>query len=236
LIPRWLVPVLLLLPLACARLPAIKPGDGAFSPQTGKALESSRIFPQGTWQFLHSIRGKMPGGRNFVMMGLTIISSRLRTHRSVIMTLEGFVLFDGEYDGGIIVHRALPPFDSPHFAEGLMQDIRLIFFEPEDPVAAVGALKDGSMVRRHRAPDGSTVDIEAQKDGNWRIRRYSPSQRLTREVRAPHAADGPSGFPATIELTACGDYSYSLTMTLLEAVQIEPQNEAGSSAAGFTLN
>ena len=221
-ITRRLVPVLLLLPLACARLPAITPKDGAFSPETGKALEACRIFPEGTWQFLHSIRAEMPGGRSFIMMGLTIMSSRLQTHRSVIMTLEGFVIFDGEYDRGIIVHRALPPFDSPHFAGGLMQDIRLVFFEPEGPVVAFGELKDGSVVRRHQASDGSTVDVEALPDRDWRIRHYSPSQRLTRTVRALHAGGGPSGFPATIELTACGDHSYSLVMTLVEAVQIEP--------------
>ncbi len=108
-----MAPVVLLL-LACTHLPPITPIAAA--PPSGLGQESCRIFPDGKWQFLHSIRAEMQGGVNFGMMGLTVISSRLRTTRSVIMTLEGFVVFDGEYDQHLIVHRALPPFDSPHFA------------------------------------------------------------------------------------------------------------------------
>jgi len=219
---RFLIPAVLLLLLSCAHLPPIAIKDGAFSSGVGNALDSRRIFPEGSWQFLHSIRVEMPGGRNFVMMGLTVMSSRLQTRRSVIMTLEGFVVFDGEYDHRIIVHRALPPFDSPHFAEGLMDDIRLIFFEPDGPVVAFGQLENGSTVRRRQTPDGSTVDIEALPDGDWQIRRYSPSHELVRTASALHGEENPSGFPERIELTASGDQTYRLIMTLLEAVCIEP--------------
>lgn len=221
-IARRLIPALFLLLAACVRLPVITPGGGALAPETGGASASTGIFPEGSWQFLHSIRAEMPGGRDFGMLGLTVISSNLQTRRSVIMTLEGFVVFDGEYDGGVVVHRALPPFDSPHFAEGLLQDIRLIFCEPEGALIAFGALEDGTRVRRHRAPDGSTVDVEALPDRDWRIRQYSPALRLTRTVRARQAREGPAGFPASIELTACGDQAYRLVMRLLEAVRIEP--------------
>jgi hypothetical protein len=221
-ITRWLIPAFLLLFLSCARLPQITHKDGAFSPETDKAFSSGSIFPEGAWQFLHVIRAEMPSGRSFVMMGLTVISSRLQTRRSVIMTLEGFVVFDGEYDRGVIVHRALPPFDSPHFAGGLLQDIRLIFFEPEGPVVAFGELENGSMVRRHVSPDGSTVDVEMLPDRDWRIRLYSPTQKLMRTVRALHAEGGHAGFPVAIELRACGDQPYGLEMTLVEAVQTEP--------------
>jgi hypothetical protein len=164
----------------------------------------------------------MPGGMNFVMMGLTVMSSPLRTSRSMIMTFEGFVIFDGEYDQHLIVHRALPPFDSPHFAEGLMDDIRLIFFEPDGPVVAFGKLANGSTVCRHAISGGSIVDIELQPDSAWELRRYSPGQRLTRTIRALPGARRSSGFPERIELTASGDQTYKLAMTLLEAVHIEP--------------
>jgi hypothetical protein len=219
---RFLIPALLLLLLSCARLPAITPKDGPSSSGIDKPHEARRIFPDGSWQFLHSIRAELPGGRNFGMMGLTVMSSRLQTRRSVIMTLEGFVIFDGEYDRRVIVHRALPPFDSPHFAGGLMEDIRLVFFEPDGPVVDFGELGNGSVVRRHQITDGSTVDVEALPDGDWQIRRYSPSHELIRTVRARHGAGNPSGFPETIELTASGDQAYRLIMTLVEAVSIEP--------------
>ena len=171
---------------------------------------------------MHSIRAEMPGGMNFVMMGLTVISSRLRTTRSVIMTLEGFVVFDGEYDQQLIVHRALPPFDSPHFAGGLMDDIRLIFLEPDGPVIGFGEVANGSIVCRHATPDGETVDIGLQRDGAWELRRYSPAQRLTRAVRVLPGARNNAGFPERLELAAYGDQTYKLVMTLVEAVQIEP--------------
>ena len=164
----------------------------------------------------------MPGGLNFGMMGLTLISSRLRTCRSVIMTLEGFVVFDGEYDQQLIVHRALPPFDSPHFAAGLMEDIRLIFLEPDGPAIGFGEVANGSVVCRHATPDGSTVDIGLQRDGAWELRGYSPAQRLTRTVRALPGAKHNAGFPEALELTAYGEQAYKLVMTLVEAVQIEP--------------
>jgi hypothetical protein len=210
-----------LLLLACAHLPPITPIAVA-PPSSGLGQESCSIFPDGKWQFLHSIRAEMPGGMNFVMMGLTVMSSRLRTSRNVIMTIEGFVVFDGEYDRHLIVHRALPPFDSPHFAGGLMDDIRLIFLEPDGPVIGFGEVENGSVVCRHATPDGSTVDIEPQRDGAWELRRYSPAQRLTRTVRALPGARNNAGFPETLELEAGGDQTYKLVMKLVEAVQIEP--------------
>jgi hypothetical protein len=209
-----------LLLLACAHLPPITPI--ATAPSSGPGQESCSIFPDGEWQFLHSIRAEMPGGMNFVMMGLTVMSSRLRTSRSVIMTLEGFVVFDGEHDQYLIVHRALPPFDSPHFAGGLMDDIRLIFLEPDGPVTGFGELANGSLVCRHATPDGGTVDIGCKRDGGWELRRYSPAQRLTRTVTVLPGARNNAGFPERLELSACGDQTYKLVMTLVEAVQIEP--------------
>lgn len=218
---RRLIFVSTLLCLACARLPAVTPVDGGLLLGTGRGPCS--VFPEGNWQFLHAIKAELPGGGSFTSMGLTVMSSRNRTNRSVIMTFEGFVLFDGEYDGRLIVHRALPPFDSPHFAGGLMNDIRLVFFEPEGPLIGLGVLESGSSVCRHEAPDGGVIDVEGQRDGAWGLMRYSHERRLIRSVRAlPHADGGGSGFPAAIELTAHGSQNYKLVMTLVEAVAIAP--------------
>jgi hypothetical protein len=54
------------------------------------------------------------------------------------------------------------------------------------------------------------------------LRRYSTAQRLTRSVRALPGARNNAGFPEALELTAYGDQTYKLVMTLVEAVQIEP--------------
>jgi hypothetical protein len=217
---RLLVLVALLLALSCARLPKIVPVTGA--DPSGPAEGCNRIFPAGKWQLLHSIEADLPGGRNSVMMGLTVLSSRLRSNRSVIMSLEGFVVFDGEFNQGLKVHRALPPFDSPGFAEGLMEDIRLIFFKPEGPAAECGILTDGSTVCRYKNPDGGVVDIVFRSTGTFEALRYDRKQRLTRIVRIPVDARSAAGLPQTIELTAQGKQAYKLVMTLLEAVPLDP--------------
>jgi hypothetical protein len=208
-----------LLVLSCARLPKIMPVTGAVP--SGPAEGCSRIFPAGEWQLLHSIEADLPGGRRTVMMGLTVLSSRLRSNRSVIMSLEGFVVFDAEVNQGLKVHRALPPFDSPDFAEGLMEDIRLIFFQPEGP-AECGKLTDGSTVCRYKNPDGGVVDIVLRYTGTCESLRYDREQHLIRIVRVPADARTGDGMPQSIELTARGEQSYKLVMTLLEAVPLDP--------------
>lgn len=216
---RLFAMALVLLVLSCARLPKIVPVTGA--DPSGPVEVCGRIFPAGKWQLLHSIEADLPGGRRSVMMGLTVLSSRLRSNRSVIMSLEGFVVFDGEVNQGLKVHRALPPFDSPGFAEGLMKDIRLIFFQPEGP-AECGKLTDGSTVCRYKNPDGGFVDIVLRSTETCESRRYDREQHLIRIVRVPADATTGDGMPQSIELTARGEQSYKLVMTLLEAVPLDP--------------
>jgi hypothetical protein len=217
---RFLVLAGVLLVLSCARLPKITPVNGANT--SGPTAGCSRIYPVGEWQLLHSIVADLPGGRRTVMMGLTVLSSRLRSNRSVIMSLEGFVVFDGEFNQGLKVHRALPPFDSPGFAEGLMEDIRLIFFKPEGPAAECGMLTGDATVCRYKTPDGGVVDIVLRRTGTCESLRYDRKQHLIRIVRVPADARSAAGLPQTIELIAQGEQSYKLAMTLLEAVPLDP--------------
>lgn len=209
------LPAALLLLLSCTHLPAITPLTT--TSLSDPAAECHRIFPDGNWQFLHTVKAELPGGKILVAMGLTVISSRLRTARSVIMTVEGLVVFDGEYDQQLTVHRAFAPFDSPDFAEGLMDDIRLIFFKPEGP-AAFGGSAEGSIVCRHKNPNGRTVDIVINPDKTWELRRYSRERRLTRTVKALAEKWNNTDFPKNIALTARDNRNYKLGMTLVEAV------------------
>jgi hypothetical protein len=185
------------------------------------AAECNRVFPEGKWQFLHTVKAEMPGNRIFVAMGLTVISSRQQTARSVIMTAEGLVVFDGEYDQQLIVHRAFAPFDSSEFARGLMDDIRLIFFKPNGPIVEFGKSGNDSTVCRHKIPDGRFIDITLNQDGTWELRRYSPGLRITRTVKAPAVKWKNTDFPESIILNAQGNQHYKLNMTLVEAVAVE---------------
>ena len=207
----------MLLFYSCARLPAIAP---AADPSA--AIACAHLFPAGNWQLLHLIEAELPGGRRGVMTGLTILSSSLRSHRSVIMSVEGFVVFDAEADQKLTVHRALPPFDAPGFAEGLMEDIRLIFFAPAGPPEECGNMDDGSAVCRFHGSSGGRVDIVSRAAGACEVRRYDRQQRLIRVVKIPAAAPAGDRMPQTLELTARGRQGYKLVMTLLEAVPLGP--------------
>ena len=155
-------PIILLLSLlgiviSCSSLPQVYPAGDAADPHPGQACRGP--FPNGDWQLLHSIEATLPGGKKGFLMGLTVISSSNRTAQVVIMTFEGFVVFDALYDKQITVKRAIAPFDSEGFANGLIEDINLMFFKPTGPVMASGFLKSGAAVCRYQKPDGSIVDI-----------------------------------------------------------------------------
>jgi len=207
---------------ACSSLPKIDSAGG--SALSGPLRECRQLFPKGRWQFLHAIEATMPGGKKGMLMGVTIISSRGKTAQTVIMTIEGMVLFDARYDQRLVVNRALPPFDSPNFAQGLLNDIRLVFFEPEGPLIDSGILKNQAAVCRYQNPDGQIVDIIHRSDDRWEIQRYTKSLRLNRTVgvffNKKQADPDLSGIPERLELKAHGHSGYALVMRLLEAIPL----------------
>ena len=215
-------PILLLLSLlgfviACSSLPQVYPAGDAADPHPGQACRGP--FPNGDWQLLHSIEATLPGGKKGFLMGLTVISSSNKTARCVIMTLEGFVVFDALYDKQVTIKRAIAPFDSEVFANGLIEDINLIFFKPSGSVMASGFLKSGAAVCRYQKPDGSIVDIISQGEDDWEIMQYLPDFRLARIVKSIYLADR-KGIADQIELIARGSPGYTLVMDLVEAIPL----------------
>ena len=206
---------LLFFTVSCAGLPVITPGSESACPV---------MAPEGDWQFVHSIEADLSGGKKSVLLGVTTLRTRPQMLRCVIMTLEGFVLFDAVYDKKISVKRAIAPFDSEDFANGMMEDIDLIFFKPTGSVVTSGFLKNGAAVCRYQKPDGRMVDIIRRKEHNWEIRQYLTDYRLVRTVKflsveKPDIA-GRKGISDTIELYAHGAPGYALVMDLVEAVPL----------------
>jgi hypothetical protein len=210
--------------IACSPLSRILPVDGAALP--GLQQGCRRPFLDGKWQLLHSIEATLPGGAKGGVMGVSIISPAGRTADCILMTIEGLVVFDARYDRQLVVDRAIPPFDSDDFAQGLIKDIQLIFFPPQGPLAETGILENGSSICRHQQPGGQIVDVIIGNGQDWELRQYGRDLRLSRTVKAVYGkndgASVPSGIPARLELTAHGHPGYTLTMDLLEAVQLEP--------------
>jgi len=210
---------LLGLVLSCSGLPqVVSQGDSA-DPQPVR--ECREPFPDGDWQLLHSIEATLPGGHKGFLMGLSVISSSNRTARCVIMTLEGFVVFDALYDKQISVKRAVAPFDSEVFARGLIEDINLIFFKPDGALKVSGLLKSGATVCRYQKPDGRWVDIINRGAPDWEIRQYSPDNRLARTVKLMSAGEPGKGIAEKIELKAHGSPGYELVMELVEAIPLD---------------
>ncbi len=210
--------------LSCSSLPQVYPAGASADAQPDRAFRDP--FPDGDWQLLHSIEATLPGGKKGFLMGLTIISSSNRTARCVIMTIEGFVVFDALYGKQIAVKRAIAPFDSEAFASGLIEDIKLIFFKPAGSVNTSGFLKSGEAVCRYQKPDGQMVDLVILGDRSWQIRRYSRELRLNRTVTAFFSKENSAGeqaaIPDRVDLTAHGVAGYNLIMDLVEAIPLGP--------------
>jgi len=208
--------------LSCSSLPQVYPAGGSADPQPARTCRGP--FPDGDWQFLHSIEATLPGGKKGFLMGLTVISSSNRSVRCVLMTLEGFVVFDALYDGKITVKRAVTPFDAEAFANGLMEDINLIFFKPTESVITSGFLINGSAVCRYQKSDGRMVDIIDQGKHTWEIKQYLPDYRLVRTVKIMSTAEpdsaGRKEISDSILLIAHGSSGYSLAMDLVEAIPL----------------
>jgi hypothetical protein len=210
--------------IACSALPELHPVDNTKGTQLSCKCDS--LFPNGKWQFLHSIEITMPGGQKGLVMGVIVISSGNKAVQCAIMTIEGIVVFDARYDRRLVIQRAIAPFDSEGFAEGLIRDIQLIFFRPEGLLIETGNDKDGSSICRYRKPDGRIVDLVIHGDRSWQIRQYSRQLRLKRTVTAFFSKNNPAGgqaaIPDRLELTAYGVGGYNLMMDLVEAVSLGP--------------
>lgn len=207
--------LLLLLPMACAQLPEIRASRGSLP----LAIDMcGHVFPRGNWQFLHTIEATPPTGGKQTLLGLSQLSSERKAGNFVIMTLEGMVLFEAHVGGTIHINRAIPPFDKPGMAEGIIDDLRLIFFAPDQPAAITGTVGNGNTVCRFALPEGGSQDIEVGNGNDWTIHRYNRSNRIVRTVQFV-SAPGRSihDMPNRIILDAPGPMGYRLMMTLIEA-------------------
>ena len=204
---------------ACARLPEVHLPRG-YEPLPSHLL-CREVFPRGRWQVHHAIEATVPGGGKTVLTGVTVLSSRERTIASALMTVEGFVLFRGRYDDGLTVDRAIAPFDRSGFAEGLMDDLKLLFFPPDGILCRSGQLVPGVRVCRYCAADAA-VDIVVRFEPVRQIRQYDALHRLKRtiDIDAMTVVDAVP-FAKKLTLKRHGLMGYQLDLTLLEAVPLD---------------
>jgi len=177
------------------------------------------LFPQGNYQFVHLIEFSMAGGNHGTAMGVTVIKND--TIESVLMTVEGFVLFSAVLTDTLSVTRAVPPFDKPGFAEGMMADIKTIFLEPEGLIQR-GQQADGTPTCRLIKRDNHSLDIVNTDGQCQRLTVYSADKKLQTII---------SGFDCTVKLDGnvipekltlqsrkLGGYRLSLTLVSAEKI------------------
>lgn len=227
-VPFLLLPVLIL--LACSfsltacggkqTLPLLTKADSL----SEEPASCTSIFPQGAWQFVHSIDFTLKHGGGSTVIGVTSLGPD--SLECALVTPEGFTLFSGTLDreNNFAVTRAVSPFDNPSFALGLLEDLQAIFRKP------VGELQQGSLseplapVCRYTTNDEKVTDILSDKNAEtcWQVRNYAPDKELIRAIaarscQAAGPGSGSASIPQQLELQTSGPTGYTLKMKLISA-------------------
>jgi hypothetical protein len=168
----------------------------------------------------------MPDGAKGTAIGVLVADPRTRGFRTALMTIEGWVLFDAEAGETLTVHRAVPPFDAPAFAEALAEDIRLAFFSPGGEPAAWGEGEEGALVCRFERADGRLVEVMTLRDGDMGIRLYGAGQEILKRVTM--APPQRPGLADALEIRG-GWPPYTLRLRLLESEALD--NDSGPAPA-----
>jgi hypothetical protein len=204
--------------ISCSRLPVIKPVDPAMAQDTMQRCHLP--FLDIPYRFVHTIKVAFPGGRTGTVVGVTAFDPTTKIIQSVIMTIEGFVLFDASYEKEVRVNRAVTPFNAEHFAGYMMDDVRLIFLTPDGRLSDTGVFEDGSTVCRYYVKQNGVIDVIVHKDNTWEIERYSDSNELLRKVTTFSLQDR---IPGMVELNAFGFREYTLRLNLINAEPFSPE-------------
>ena len=205
--------------IACAGLPRITPAGEKEKSDIVKRCAAP--FLSRPWRLVHSIDGTLPGGATAMMIGVTVASPDTGRLRCTLMSIEGLVLLDVDYDAKLVIKRGIGPLADPELVMGMIRDIRLMLFRPAGACAEAGTREGGSDTCRYRADEG-TVDVMTRSDGGAEIVSYDSSLKPSRTVRlSDFRADG---LPRRIELAASGMLSYSLRLDLIEAEQVRQRD------------
>ena len=173
------------------------------------------IFPAEPWESVHKIEATFRGGGSSSLLGVTKGDPSERKLQCLLLTPEGFILFDAERrENGITVWKAVAPFDSPAFASGLMEDVTLLLLPPRVKPRRWRKETDGTTICNWEGPDDSHTEIRGSMDSGWRILRRDRYGEVIKEV----VLNGPfvNGLASRMELRAFKPASYKLRMTLVQ--------------------
>ena len=170
------------------------------------------LFPSEPWECIHKIEAVLSEGVSSSLIGITTGDPVGRKLHTVLLTPEGFILFEAEqHEDTISVLKAVAPFDSPAFARGLMGDVNLLFLPPQGASLKWGRSADGGTLCQWESPDGSRREITLSTV--WKISLWDRHGDLAKEalLMAPFV----KGLASQVELRAHRPAFYRLKMTLL---------------------
>jgi hypothetical protein len=173
------------------------------------------VFPAEPWESVHKIEATFGRGGSFSFLGVTKGKPLERWLQSVLLTPEGFILFDAELRyGEMALRRAVAPFDSPAFAGGLMEDVSLLFLPPRGKPTGWEKKTDGTMICNWEGSDDSHTEVTGSMESGWRILRRDKYREVLKEVvlKEPFV----NGLASHVELHASEPASYKLRMTLIQ--------------------
>lgn len=210
------LPALLFFLVACAAGPQA-PLPELTDTDEGQGEDGcSAVFPQGKWQFVHAIDFVMKDRSGTPVIGVTSLTDD--GIDCALITIEGLTLFEAAFlhNGSIEVRRAVPPFDGPDFAKGLIVDIRAIFQQP------TGSMKMGQVAGKTAVcryiDQGLVVDVLPDVDDCWQIKSYTSDLKIDRSIDGRSCRKkGSNLIPDYLELQTYGQAGYTLKMTLITA-------------------
>jgi len=217
--PVFFLLILLLSLTGCAAQPPSLP---ELTHEAGEERGCAAVFPQGRWEFVHTIEFSMADGSGATVLGVTSLGGD--EIACALMTVEGFTLFEAVDRGkeGLEVRRAVPPFDKLAFAAGLMEDVRTIFRTPSSATVQYGRAGGTIPICRYIGVEGRITDILPVMDGCWQIRTYGADRALSRSVSGSSCRkEGESLIPEHLELKGFGPTNYTLKMTLIHAENLK---------------
>jgi hypothetical protein len=194
---------------ACAVIPPYKP----LSPQGGVTCPG--LFPSKSFWVVHQIDMKSVRIGEGVFIGAAKVEPLKAALHTVLMNVEGMVLFEAEYENGDIkIISAFPPLNDPAFARGLMADVLFALLKPACGPVEQGVDEQGLTACRWAAEADAIFETALLPDGVVRMRLFGGDRLVVKEALTSPPYD--LGMPARISLRAFHPSYYTIELTLIE--------------------
>lgn len=202
---------------ACASLPPLRPVEPSTDPAATAAACEVPI-PRRSMQLTQALEAQWSSHQRQTLLSALAVDPAKRSLHVAIMTVEGLGVLEFQSADGqpVQIRRSLPGLDTEVMARTMDRDLRLAFFSPPGPLLASGRTDEGAWVCRYAAEEGSVIDISRPVAGEWYLAHYDLWGRALRRMRLREWTA--QGLPGLIEVVSPGYPSYSLKISLVEAL------------------